>query len=130
MDGETNNVNPWIRANLDSYCDETLALIPSGLHEEYRRLMKQLAHARGVANLALESLHIWEEERRDFFDFVIQATQLGGPIETTPSENKGVASSAVLEKQPYCTTDETGYPPNVIDFAKYLSECNPPPEAA
>lgn len=77
------DINPWVRADLDTFNPETLELVPEHLREDYTRLMKQLYHAREVANLVLENLHIWEEERRSFFEYVTQFDSTGFPPNVT-----------------------------------------------
>jgi hypothetical protein len=47
-------VNLWV--DLETFCP--LALIPIDLHEDYARVMKQLAHAKAIASLALEQVYL------------------------------------------------------------------------
>jgi hypothetical protein len=55
---------------METFCPETLELIPTGLHEDYARIMKQLAHAKTIAGLALEQVYIAEVERHAFFTYL------------------------------------------------------------
>lgn len=68
MAEETSSVNAWVRADLETFNVETLALIPQGQQEEYGRIIKELAHAKAIANLALERVYLFETERHDFFE--------------------------------------------------------------
>lgn len=63
-------VNPWVRSEQEIFSVETLELIPAGAREEYTRIMKQLAHAKGIAALALEQVYQVEEQRHAFFEWV------------------------------------------------------------
>ena len=75
MAEQPSSINPWVRADLERFNPETLALIPDGMKAEYARVMQCLAHSKAVANIALENVHIYEQERHDFFDLVVGQPQ-------------------------------------------------------
>lgn len=79
MDGEQSSVNPWVRADLERYNPDTLALIPEGYRPEYSRIMKELAHAKAIANLILERVSRAEQERASFFDLIMNFDETGYP---------------------------------------------------
>lgn len=54
------DINPWVRANLHEYNDETLELVPTHRIDEYVLLMDE-----GV--LAQAALNDWLGKRHEFF---------------------------------------------------------------
>jgi len=97
-------MNPWLRANLDQFNPETLALVPVNLQEEYTRIMKELAHTRVIAGLALERMYSVEVTRTAFFSHLIEGTAY--------------------------EAEAADMGPNVIELAKYRADPDPPPLAA
>jgi hypothetical protein len=54
-------INLWVRADLQTYNPETLALIPEALHERYQQVMHEL----GAAGVALSDAQVRFSEARD-----------------------------------------------------------------
>lgn len=59
--------NPWVRADLEKYNIETLALIPEGRRFEYGKVMHELAHWKFVVIQAMDMLNQAEANRHEFF---------------------------------------------------------------
>lgn len=67
METNGNQVDPWVRTDLERYNPETLELIHEGDREEYTRLMKERAHWKAIANLVFEQMYQSDEACREFF---------------------------------------------------------------
>lgn len=73
-------INPWVRADLERFNAETLALIPDADRLEYAAVMQQLAGSKAVLGVAQERLQQAEQNRHAFFDRIIY-----GIAETPPA---------------------------------------------
>lgn len=67
-------INPWVRADQGRHNEETKTLIPEYLHEDYERMVGQVAtcgaiysQAQEVAFHAQENLMTAQQELADFF---------------------------------------------------------------
>lgn len=67
MKSKMSEINLWVRANLENYDPDTLALIPIGAHEEYSMLMKERAQVKAIATMVLERVYQSDEQCREFF---------------------------------------------------------------
>lgn len=64
---KNSQINPWMRADLERYNPETLALVRTGDRPEYTRIMRELAHSKTIAMMAIERVTQIEGLRADFF---------------------------------------------------------------
>lgn len=64
---ENNDVNPWVRADMERYNPETLDLVRMGDRAEYLMGMKTLAHWKYMFGVVMEELQAAESWRDDFF---------------------------------------------------------------
>lgn len=60
MDGEPNSINPWVRANLGTYSDETRELLSPPEQVDYVRIMSRMA----IADTRLQDAYLEQQAAR------------------------------------------------------------------
>lgn len=80
---ESHQLNPWLRANLETFNPDTLNLVPLGRREEYIKIMKELAHAKEIGSIVLEHIYSIEQERNNFFNQIQDNLNHRGGFPTT-----------------------------------------------